>query len=114
MEQNSMFDETSNRWVKIFKVFVIVMSVIYALGGFICLILASGTSGGIAGPIALSGLGAILLAFLNYFLGMLITNVVYNIQKTRECVELMAKEKGINTDNVNTNTTNANNDLPTL
>lgn len=104
-----MFDETDERWLKIWKVLVTIISCIYALGALIGSIVAcsAGDVGGGIGFLIL--IGGFLGAFLNQALGMLIANVIGNIQLTREYAEVIYTQIQKNYKNAETNTgTNSN------
>ena len=73
-----MVDEKSSIWLDVFKVAVGICTFAIAIGGFV-LCLKEGS--------ALNLIFGFLIAFVNQANGMLIANVIGNIQRIRECAE---------------------------
>ena len=84
-----MFDEKSNIWLDIYKVVVAVGTIALAILGIVwCASLADYSRTDQYAVWAL--LGGVFLAFVNQASGMLIANVIGNIQRIRECSEKLA------------------------
>ena len=81
-----MFDEKSNTWLDLFKLAVGICTFVFAISGFVLWLmwLESPTLDEIAWMPLVFGL---LIAFVNQANGMLIANVIGNIQRIRECAE---------------------------
>ena len=84
-----MFDEKSSVWLDIYKIVVAIGTIAFAILGIVwCVNLADYSSTDQFAVWAL--LGGAFLAFVNQASGMLIANVIGNIQRIRECSEKLA------------------------
>ena len=89
-----MFDEKNSKWLNWYKTMIIILSAAIIIGGAVCWsILAADYEGGMGFLIFLL---SALLSFVNLVCGMLVVNVVANIQKIRECLEKLAMGKNRN------------------
>lgn len=88
-----MFDETSGKWIKIFKGYAVAMFWLYiTVGAIMCLVAWSGELGFIDegffdGIICLAG--GFILAYAQLVVNMLVIQLLNNIQIIREKVEAM-------------------------
>ena len=89
-----MFDEKSSVWLSIYKGVVAIGTIAYVILGILwCMNLSDSYRTEHFAIWAL--LGGIFLAFVNQASGMLIANVIGNIQRIRECSEKIAAEQCI-------------------
>ena len=80
-----MFDETSSKWVRWWRNFVRVISILLVAAGAICLLSALGNDFlPEKETFNILGLVFAVAGCINYFFGMVIANLLYNIQKIRE------------------------------
>ena len=93
-----MLDEKSNVWLDIYKVVIAIGTIAYAICGLVwCINLADSYRTDQYAFWAL--LGGVFLAFVNQASGMLIANVIGNIQRIRECSEKLANMQSVATGN---------------
>ena len=93
-----MFDEKSSVWLNIYKGVVAIGTIACAILGLVwCIVLADWSGTDQYAIWAL--LGGIFLAFVNQASGMLIANVIGNIQRIRECSEKLANMPSVTTSN---------------
>lgn len=81
-----MFDEKSSIWLDLFKVAVGICTFGIAIGGFV-LCLKWAESSALDEIAWMPLIFGFLIAFVNQANGMLIANVIGNIQRIRECAE---------------------------
>lgn len=83
-KKSGLFDERSGRWIKILKVFTMVMFWLYIAAGAVLFLAEVSEDAGI-GLVCL--LGGVLLAFVQLVLNMLIIQLLNNVQTIREKLE---------------------------
>ena len=104
-----MFDETSSKWVRWWRNFVKVISILLVAAGVICLLSALGNDFlPEQQTFIILGLVFAVAGCINYFFGMVIANLLYNIQKIRENTDKMIDNSINGVGNINT----SNNTVP--
>lgn len=92
-----MFDEKNNVWLDIYKFIIGLTTIALFVCGIVWMfILFDDYEQGLG---FLSLIGGTFLAFANQASGMLIANVIGNIQRIRECSEKLANMQSVTTSN---------------